>query len=165
MTTRLILYGCTIAGAYYVVSFIQAYFHRALAHRAFGRCFYEIHVGSHHTIYSGSHQVADRYSAEERSITFTFVVPYAVVQASALLALPVDMFAVELVSCSVVALAHAYIHVHYHLTQTWLDRFAWFRRLRAYHSIHHENTNANFAVIEPFWDRVFGTYQAPHHDT
>jgi sterol desaturase/sphingolipid hydroxylase (fatty acid hydroxylase superfamily) len=164
MLSKIILYGCTIAGVYYVVSFIQTYLHRAVAHRVVGGPFYKIHVGSHHTIYNGSHQVADRYSDEERSITLTFVVPYAALQTVALLVLPSDMFVVEFTSCSVVALAHAYVHVHYHLTQTWLDRFVWFRRLRAYHSIHHENTGTNFAVIEPFWDRVLGTYQAPHRD-
>ena len=86
---RGVLYGCTAAGTYYAVSFIQAYLHRAVAHRAIGGSFHEIHVGSHHTIYAGLNQISDRYSEEERSLTLTFAVPFAALQSIALLALPV----------------------------------------------------------------------------
>jgi cyclopropane-fatty-acyl-phospholipid synthase len=40
---------------------------------------------------------------------------------------------------------------------------AWIRRLRDAHFVHHfERANRNFGFLTPFWDRVFGTYAAPH---
>lgn len=40
----------------------------------------------------------------------------------------------------------------------WFSRTAPYRLWRAYHKRHHENPGANFNVLLPFFDFVFGTY-------
>jgi hypothetical protein len=46
----------------------------------------------------------------------------------------------------------------YHVEGSQLQRFAWFRRKRELHFVHHRHANSNFAVIHFFWDRILGTY-------
>jgi len=54
--------------------------------------------------------------------------------------------------------AHAYVHEHYHLNRSWLDRWQWFRWRRSLHFVHHRDTTRNYAVIDFFWDRMLRTY-------
>ncbi len=44
-------------------------------------------------------------------------------------------------------------HSHHH----WNIPSSWFRRLKAYHRIHHQFPEYNFGVTMRFWDLVFGT--------
>jgi sterol desaturase/sphingolipid hydroxylase (fatty acid hydroxylase superfamily) len=39
--------------------------------------------------------------------------------------------------------------------------FKWLRRKWIAHAVHHGRADVNFGVTTSFWDRVFGTYQAP----
>src|SRR5678815_2529439 len=52
-----------------------------------------------------------------------------------------------------------YIDNQYHVAESWLGRFYWFRRKQQLHFIHHRGGNYNFAVIDFFWDRLLGTYR------
>ena len=60
--------------------------------------------------------------------------------------------------------AHVYIDKEYHVEGSKFERFAWFRRKRQLHFAHHLHANANFAVIDFFWDRMLGTYRKPDQD-
>jgi sterol desaturase/sphingolipid hydroxylase (fatty acid hydroxylase superfamily) len=125
---------------------------------AVGSFFQRRHVREHHRIYSPRHLVAARYSAVERSLT-----PYCALPAGGLIALlslilppaPLVAFAATMLLSFG---AHAYLHKHYHLERTWLVRSRWFRRQRELHYVHHRNPRRNYAVIDLFWDRLFGTY-------
>jgi sterol desaturase/sphingolipid hydroxylase (fatty acid hydroxylase superfamily) len=55
---------------------------------------------------------------------------------------------------------HIYLHEHYHLIDTPLERFAWFRKKRELHYIHHRDARYNFAVVEFWIDRLMGTHKA-----
>lgn len=49
-------------------------------------------------------------------------------------------------------------HSHHH----WNLRNVWFRKLKAYHRIHHHFPNYNYGVTMRFWDLAFGTrYRKP----
>jgi sterol desaturase/sphingolipid hydroxylase (fatty acid hydroxylase superfamily) len=148
--------------AYLTGSFLQTVMHRWLGHKAVGTFFQRRHVFDHHRIYSPRQLVSSEYSAVERSLTPYYAVPAACVVALLGLVLPLA----PLVSFSTTILAsfaaHAYIHKHYHLQHTWLERFGWFRRNRDLHYVHHRNARRNYAVIDFFWDRLFGTFtEAP----
>lgn len=52
---------------------------------------------------------------------------------------------------------HLYLHEHYHLIDSTLDRFAWFREKRRLHFIHHRDARYNFAVVEFWIDNLMGT--------
>jgi sterol desaturase/sphingolipid hydroxylase (fatty acid hydroxylase superfamily) len=44
-------------------------------------------------------------------------------------------------------------HSHHH----WVIKLPWFRKLKAYHRIHHHFPEYNYGVTLRFWDIVFGT--------
>ena len=52
---------------------------------------------------------------------------------------------------------HLYLHEHYHLTESYLERFTWFRKKRHLHFIHHRDARYNFAVVEFWIDNLMGT--------
>jgi sterol desaturase/sphingolipid hydroxylase (fatty acid hydroxylase superfamily) len=55
---------------------------------------------------------------------------------------------------------HLVLHCQYHIRGSILERFAWFRRKRALHFIHHRRVPSNYAIVEDWIDRVLGTYRA-----
>ena len=60
--------------------------------------------------------------------------------------------------------AHVYFDKAYHVQESKLARFAWFRRKQQLHFVHHLHADSNFAVIHFFWDRALGTYRSPDGD-
>ena len=148
--------------AYLTGSFLQTVMHRWLGHKAVGTFFQRRHVFDHHRIYSPRHLVSSEYSAVERSLTPYYAVPAAGVVALLGLVLPLAPLVSFSTTILVSFVAHAYIHKHYHLQHTWLGRFGWFRRNRDLHYVHHRNARRNYAEIDFFWDRLFGTFtEAP----
>jgi sterol desaturase/sphingolipid hydroxylase (fatty acid hydroxylase superfamily) len=73
--------------------------------------------------------------------------------------LRVDLVVVQLAAMSLSYCGHYYIDSQYHVGGSWLGRFSWFRQKQQLHFIHHRHGNYNFAVIDFFWDRLFGTYR------
>ncbi len=51
-----------------------------------------------------------------------------------------------------------YVHDNSHIEGHWLERFAWFRNLRATHFQHHHNMKRNFGIVLFVWDKLFKTY-------
>lgn len=51
------------------------------------------------------------------------------------------------------------IHDSFHLRKFFLQRFAFYMRLRRLHLVHHVNMGQNFGILSFLWDRVFGTYK------
>jgi sterol desaturase/sphingolipid hydroxylase (fatty acid hydroxylase superfamily) len=49
-----------------------------------------------------------------------------------------------------------YFHESFHLENTWLTRFAWFKRLTKLHDIHHW-VPGNYGIVFFWMDTVFGT--------
>jgi sterol desaturase/sphingolipid hydroxylase (fatty acid hydroxylase superfamily) len=50
-----------------------------------------------------------------------------------------------------------YCAIH-HSIHHYNFKWAWFKRLKAHHKVHHVREETNFGVVSTFWDRVFGTY-------
>lgn len=53
-----------------------------------------------------------------------------------------------------------YLHTHYHIRETWMEKYAWFRERRKRHFYHHHHLRMNMSLggIDPVFDRLFGTY-------
>jgi sterol desaturase/sphingolipid hydroxylase (fatty acid hydroxylase superfamily) len=75
--------------------------------------------------------------------------------------LPVDLFVAQAIACSASFYAHVFFDKEYHVEDSRLRRYAWFRRKQELHFVHHRHADSNFAVIEFFWDRMLGTYRRP----
>jgi sterol desaturase/sphingolipid hydroxylase (fatty acid hydroxylase superfamily) len=50
----------------------------------------------------------------------------------------------------------SYLHDSFHVQGHWLERFAWFRRIRRLHDIHHWQP-CNYGILFFWMDRLFGT--------
>lgn len=76
-----------------------------------------------------------------------------------LLGLPlwtVGVFGVVMLSFG---LLNDYVHDNMHVWNHWLNRFAWFRRARVTHFVHHRNMKVNYGIFFFAWDKVFGSYR------
>jgi sterol desaturase/sphingolipid hydroxylase (fatty acid hydroxylase superfamily) len=76
-------------------------------------------------------------------------------------ALPFDLFLVAIATSAASFYAHVYLDREYHAEQPRFARLAWFRHKQQLHFVHHLHADTNFAVIDFFWDRLFGTYRRP----
>jgi sterol desaturase/sphingolipid hydroxylase (fatty acid hydroxylase superfamily) len=165
MGRTLILVAIAAVAAYLTGSFLQAFLHRWLGHAAVGSFFQRRHVFDHHRIYSPRHLKSSEYSDVERSLTPYYAVPVGGAIALLSLVLPLAPFVSFTTTLLINFGAHAYLHKHYHLEHTWLERSHWFRRRRDLHYVHHRDARRNYAVIGFFWDRLFGTFtDAPRHN-
>ena len=146
-----------LAIGHVTASFVQTYFHRVLGHDAFGGWIHTLHVGEHHTIYSGERIETPRYSNDEKSLTLVYLLA-SLLMLPAFLVLPLPLAAGFASGLVLSYLAHIHLHAQYHLSDALFRNQAWFRRLRDLHMVHHHHQNRNFAVIDLYWDKLMGTF-------
>jgi sterol desaturase/sphingolipid hydroxylase (fatty acid hydroxylase superfamily) len=123
----------------------------------------EFHIGGHHTLYPDSQHARSPRFLYGRGHHDSLVpqLPWLVGLALAFwMILPARFAGAATAELLLVALVHSYVHTHFHLTRSWLTRFAWFRHAQAAHDLHHD-CDTNFMVFDYFWDRVFGTFKKP----
>ena len=158
---QLVLIFVTAIITYLVMSFMQTLIHYKLGHCPLGGKFFRNHINFHHAYYSRDHLVSRSYLAEKGNNTPYFLIPVLVMEAGAYFVLPFDLFVVQMVVCAASFYAHVLFDKEYHVEGSRLERFAWFRRKRELHFVHHRHADCNFAVIDFFWDRIMGTYKGP----
>lgn len=162
--SELALFAITAAGTHLAMSGSQTLLHYALGHQRWGSVFFRNHIRFHHTYYAKGHLVSSTYCGDEGNNTPYFLIPTILVGAGMFLVLPLGLFLVVAVTSAASFYAHVYLDKEYHVEGSKLGRFAWFRRKQQLHFVHHLHANSNFAVIEFFWDRLFGTYRSPDTD-
>lgn len=154
----------TIGATHLVMSGSQTLMHYWLGHHRLGGRFFRNHINFHHAYYARGHLASASYQGEEGNNTPYFLIPTMLVGAAVFLLLPLGLF----VAMALTAAASFYLHVWfdkaYHVEGSVLGRFAWFRRKRQLHFVHHLHANSNFAVVDFFWDRLLGTYRKPDRE-
>lgn len=153
-TTSLIL-------TYYAMAIVQTVLHRLFGHRNRIARIFRNHALGHHARYRKDALQADRYIDSETYVMFYYLIPAA--------GIGIAVFAVGglVVSAGYAAgvifafWLHLYLHEHYHLTHSWLNRYAWFRRKRALHFVHHLDVRANYAIVEFWVDGLLGSRREP----
>jgi len=143
------------------MSFSQTLMHYKLGHHSIGGKFFRNHINFHHKYYSKNHLVSLKYLGNEGNNTPFFFIPVFLVGVCMYLVLPLDFFAAVVLACAVSFYAHVFFDKEYHVEGSRLQRYAWFRRKQELHFVHHRHSGCNFAVIDYFWDRLFGTYRPP----
>jgi hypothetical protein len=148
------------------MSFSQTLMHYGLGHRRLGGIFYRNHIQFHHANYSKDHLASIVYIKNDGDGNNTpfFLIPVALMLSSTYFLFPLGVFLTQIVTAFVSFSAHVYLDNQYHITGSPLLRFAWFRRKRQLHFVHHIYENSNFALIDNFWDRILGTYRNPDAD-
>jgi sterol desaturase/sphingolipid hydroxylase (fatty acid hydroxylase superfamily) len=155
------LYAIVTAFAtFQVTCLVQTILHRWIGHRPLIRSIYASHTGSHHQIYRPEDFEQPAYRKDEASVSHTFVPAAVGIALIAWVVLPENMWSVATATVAATFVIHVYLHVHYHLSESNLSRFAWFRKRKELHRQHHVDPKTNFGVVEFFWDRVMGTLKA-----
>ena len=147
-----------------VMLFAQTLMHYKLGHHPMGDKLFHNHINFHHTYYSKDRLVSPTCLGEEGNNTPFFFVPVILAGGLAYFLLRLNLFIVLVVACAVSFYAHVFFDNQYHVENSRLQRYAWFRRKQELHFVHHRRANSNFAVIHFFWDRILGTYRVPDVD-
>jgi sterol desaturase/sphingolipid hydroxylase (fatty acid hydroxylase superfamily) len=159
------LFTLVILSTHLVVSGGQTVMHRWLGHRRIGGALFRNHINFHHTLYARGHlaaardHVATAEEANDGNNTPFFLIPIALVAGVLFFVLPLGLFIAVMLAAGASFYAHVHLDKAYHVEGSYLERFAWFRRKRQLHFVHHLHANANYAVIDFFWDRVLGTFR------
>ena len=157
--TLLLLIGVT-AGTYYLMSFLQAVLHREYGHRRRIAAVFEGHAVGHHGKYPAHHLQDDTYEDLEGHALNYYGIPAAVFAVAIYSAFGPLVTVAHLLGIFITFRVNIILHRHYHLAETPLERFAWFREKRRLHFIHHQDARVNFAVVEFWIDRLLGTFRA-----
>jgi sterol desaturase/sphingolipid hydroxylase (fatty acid hydroxylase superfamily) len=161
--THLLAMPCIFAAA----SLVEYAAHRWLMHtrRSWLPLAWDAHVGRHHHYYRADAPTWDH----ARDVWLILFSPLDVLILCALLVGPFALlrfavsagsWALVLVTCIVYFLVYEALHLAFHLPDShWVSRVEPLASLRARHVRHHElaDTHANYSVIIPLWDRMFGT--------
>lgn len=142
----------------------QTLLHRWLGHRRLGGLLYRNHIAFHHTYYAKGHLASTSYRGEDGNNTPYFLIPTLLAGGVLFFVLPSPVFVVMALTGAASFYAHVVLDREYHVENSRLRRFAWFRHKQQLHFVHHLHANANFAVIEFVWDRLLGTYRGPGGD-
>jgi sterol desaturase/sphingolipid hydroxylase (fatty acid hydroxylase superfamily) len=158
-----LVFVVTMLLTHLVISGGQTLMHSLLGHRRIGGFLFRAHIKFHHAHYTRGRLVSATSHRNGGNNTPYFVIPVLLVAAAMYFLLPPHLF----IAMSLASAASFYAHVHfdkaYHAQHCYLGRFAWFRRKQQLHFVHHLHADSNFAVIDFFWDRMFGTFRKPDH--
>ncbi len=161
MTITILICTLTFCAVFEITCLMQAYFHQVIGHGRWFTWIGKSHRESHHKVYSASNFESPAYDRHEDGVEYTYIPAGIAVLllAHALLPRIPGLAAMAAVPTSI--WLHNYVHKQYHLTNSWMLRFAWFRKNRELHWIHHRDYSRNYGVIHHLWDRLLNTYAAP----
>jgi sterol desaturase/sphingolipid hydroxylase (fatty acid hydroxylase superfamily) len=153
------LFALAIAGTHLVMSFGQTLMHYYLGHTRLGGKMFRNHINFHHTYYARGHLTSRASEANDGNNTPYFFIPVGLAAAVMYFLLPIGLFVAVMLTAGISFYVHVWFDKAYHIEGSCLERFAWFRRMRQRHFVHHLHANRNFAVIDFFWDRLLGTFR------
>lgn len=121
------------------------------------------HVAGHHVFYPDSHHILSQkfiYGQGKKSSIYSLL-PWLIVQSlGQFIWFSGTNYMVCLATEIALVVVFSQLHGEFHLRGSRLERFAWFRRARQHHALHHDR-DVNYMVGDHFWDRLFGTYMPP----
>jgi hypothetical protein len=144
-------------GSYYLMSIVQTVLHRDYGHRNRIRKVFRAHTIGHHRKYNVDNlQTTDYVDLESHALNY-YGIPIAMAAVLAYVIGGTSVMIAHLIGVFATFRWHIYLHEHYHLVDSPLERFAWFRKKRSLHFVHHRDARYNFAVVEFWIDNLMGT--------
>lgn len=143
--------------SYYLMSIVQAVLHRDYGHRKRIKAVFVAHAIGHHGQYPAHQLKSDEFVDLESHALNYYGIPIVLIAAFTYFVFGPMVMIAHLVGTFATFRWHIYLHRHYHLTETYLERFAWFRNKRRLHYVHHRDASVNFAVVEFWVDSLLGT--------
>lgn len=154
-----LLFTAVVAGTYYLMSILQALLHREYGHRRRILAVFEGHAIGHHGKYPPQRLQDDTYEDLDGHALNYYGIPAVLVATAVYVSFGPLVTIAHLLGIFLTFRVNIVLHRHYHLSETPLERFAWFRRKRRLHFLHHEDARVNFAVVEFWVDRLLGSYR------
>lgn len=158
----------TLAVGYVVTQTAGYIIHRSM-HKKISGPLYRSHT-AHHQFYPPADYLSETYrdvSWKDKPI-FYYAIPAALVIATSYWLLPFSLATIFTVELLFLAWLNDWLHMAFHISGHWLERFAWFHRLRDLHWYHHLEDQENFGIFIFNADRIAGTYTAdfdpPNYD-
>lgn len=135
-------------------------------HQRWSGPFHRSHMEHHLELYPPGDLLSETYRASKwyHSGTFLFTPPLVVILAvtgGLSWWAGVPLWALVTFGTTLVGfgLLNDFVHDNSHVRGHWLNRFAWFRKARDIHFVHHRNMRKNFGIFYFGWDKLFGTYR------
>jgi len=147
----------SIGLTYYFAAMVQTVFHRLFGHKNRIAAIFETHAKGHHRIYRVPKLLTDKYLDDEYSVMWYYAIPVLPVFILLLMFTSTQVilgFAVGLVFS---IWWHIHLHKHYHLTNSFWNRYQWFHTKRELHFVHHMNVKTNYAIVEYWIDDLMRT--------
>jgi sterol desaturase/sphingolipid hydroxylase (fatty acid hydroxylase superfamily) len=152
-----LIFLAVAVATYYVMSIVQTVLHRDFGHRRRIDAVFSAHAIGHHGLYNKNRLKTEKFEDCESHALNYYGIPIVVIAALSFWLGGLLIMTANLVGVIFTFRWHMYLHEHYHLIDTPLERFAWFRKKRELHFIHHEDARYNFAVVEFWIDNLMGT--------
>lgn len=153
----------TIPISFMILSLFGYVLHRML-HQPYMGKFYRSHLVHHFKLYPPEHFSSLVYREPGKDNTVIVFLMFG----APLIVLPIVLCFWGVISwpvfvCASICLAvfgglNNYLHDAFHLTEHWLLRYGWFKRLVALHYLHHVHVQSNYGIYWFGWDKVFGSY-------
>lgn len=153
----ILIFLAVAVATYYVMSIVQTVLHRDFGHRQRIAAVFSAHAIGHHGLYNKNRLKTEKFEDCESHALNYYGIPIVVIAALSFWLGGLLVMTANLIGVIFTFRWHMYLHEHYHLLDTPLERFAWFRKKRELHFIHHEDARYNFAVVEFWIDNLMGT--------
>jgi hypothetical protein len=150
-------FSAAFFATYYAAAFAQVALHRWLGHHRLLHSVFNDHQNGHHALYGRKRLLEDTWLRTPRSAIWRVVIPLCFPSVALLIAVPNPWTAGHLIGVAFSVTWHAFMHRQYHAWRSPFSRFAWFRRRRALHCVHHHAPDTNFALCEFWIDALLGT--------
>lgn len=154
---EILIFIVVAVASYYLMSIVQTVLHRDFGHRNRIRKVFSAHSIGHHGEYNMNKLQTDEFVDLESHALNYYGIPIVAAAVLVYFAAGTTVMIAHLIGVFATFRWHIYLHEHYHLTNTCLERFAWFRKKRHLHFIHHRDARYNFAVVEFWIDNLMGT--------
>ncbi len=139
-----------------------------LAHSPRGGALYAAHLIHHEVLYPPGDFLSATYRGPQswrQSSTVAFLPYLLFLCALAFVLLPNGHALLASAVMLVVGRLDSDLHDALHVRGAWLERFRWFRHLRALHLEHHLDTGTNLGIHCFLWDRLRRTFRPPRPAT
>ena len=154
---NILIFISVAIGTYYLMSILQTVLHRDYGHKKRIHKVFFAHAIGHHGQYNKNNLQTETFVDLESHALNYYGIPIIFFAALTYLLFSPLVMVAHLVGVFATFRWHLYLHEHYHLIDSPLERFAWFRKKRRLHFIHHRDAGCNFAVVEFWIDSLMGT--------
>lgn len=146
---------------FFFVEVVGYCFHRLL-HTKWTGTLNRAHMTHHLLRYPPEDCLSETYrSAGADNTTYRFVVAGILVGLLFLWLAPLWLAIPIMFDMAAFGALNSYAHDSTHIRGHWLERFAFFRRWREIHYVHHVDMNKNFGIMTFTTDKVVGSYRQP----